>query len=86
MWPGGGDVTSKLSPGAGELLVFADLDELIAAGWGDTSQHLIPADWRTRRGPDASFSRERKRNIGGGVGRKRWGWKPIRAKQPKRRG
>ena len=25
---------------------FAELDELIAAGWGDVPQTKIPADWR----------------------------------------
>lgn len=30
---------------------IAELNELIAAGWGDTLRHGIPSDWRSRRGP-----------------------------------
>lgn len=31
---------------------LAELHELIAAGWGETANEAIPADWRSRRGPD----------------------------------
>jgi tRNA A37 N6-isopentenylltransferase MiaA len=31
--------------------VADELDAMIAQGWGDTPQNLIPAEWRTRRGP-----------------------------------
>jgi len=29
-----------------------ELDEMIRLGWGDTPQNRLPADWRTRRGPE----------------------------------
>jgi len=35
-----------------------ELDEMIAAGWGDVDQDKIPANWRTRRGPDPQHSAE----------------------------
>lgn len=28
---------------------MSDLDLMIANGWGDTPQHRLPADWRTRK-------------------------------------
>jgi hypothetical protein len=30
---------------------MAELDALIAAGWGDTPSRKIPADWRTKAPP-----------------------------------
>lgn len=29
-----------------------ELDAMIAMGWGGSSPFMIPADWRTRRGPE----------------------------------
>jgi hypothetical protein len=29
-----------------------ELDEMIRMGWGGVDQYRIPADWRTRRGPE----------------------------------
>jgi len=46
-------------------------EELITAGWGSHQRHTIPADWETRRGPDAGWGDERKRLNGKIGGRKR---------------
>lgn len=37
--------------------------EQIAMGWGDTPAHKIPADWRTRRGPERLLTEEHKKKI-----------------------
>lgn len=42
---------------------FAALDAYIAMGWGETPRESIPADWRTRRGPDASLDAGLKEKI-----------------------
>ncbi len=39
------------------------LDEQIAMGWGTTQQDQIPADWRTRRGPQWRRIQEAKAKI-----------------------
>lgn len=40
------------------------VDDQIAAGWGSTDADKIPADWRTKPGPDTLDRRERFRLAG----------------------
>src|ERR1700678_1021667 len=40
-----------------ELARDQELDAKIAMGWGATDAHKIPADWRTRMGPDSATRR-----------------------------
>jgi len=40
-----------------------ELDEMIRMGWGGTDQDRIPADWRTRRGPEPAQDRRRGRGL-----------------------
>ena len=46
-----------------------ELDELIAAGWGEVPQDRIPADWRTRKAPKYSATPEHREHVKAGMRR-----------------
>ena len=46
-----------------DLAQDAELEEMIAAGWGNVPQDRIPKNWRTRRGPERLLSAQRKAAI-----------------------
>jgi hypothetical protein len=39
------------------------IDAQIAMGWGATNPDKIPADWRTKRGPEKKFTEEQKARV-----------------------
>lgn len=50
---------------------IAELEAMISAGWGDTDQNKIPANWREVAGPDPPALNEKRKQWGALKGRRR---------------
>jgi hypothetical protein len=53
-----GDLAPSINPAAED-----EVDEMIRMGWGSTRREMIPADWRTRKGPWNRLPLEAKKRI-----------------------